>query len=254
MSMRFGVADATHSHQDARLADPVRRSARGCSSTRACGGYEPGDPERAWTQVARGPQRGDRRRAACQPDRHGRAWSGRAWVAGSTEAVVSLPLYRNVSMRRRVLFSTREGYMVVEDVVRSSTPVTVRQLWHLLPGSRPTTSRSAHLDPRSTRQPAHRTASWPGHERAGHGVPGALPGVARRSATGDSFRRPCSAVRPEARSVRFITLIAPFRSGAPRVQVRRLRITENGFSMTIRVNGHTERIRATCLGCVHHRR
>ena len=61
--------------------------------------------------------------------------------------------------RRRVLFSRRLGYLVVEDRVSASTSRTFRQLWHLDSGTAPIVSGSDGQDDPRGRQCPHRPAS-----------------------------------------------------------------------------------------------
>ena len=60
-------------------------------------------------------------------------------TARSVELVVRVQAYPGASIRRRVIFSRRSGYLVVEDTIESSVARTWRQLWHLREGTRPVT-------------------------------------------------------------------------------------------------------------------
>ena len=73
---------------------------------------------------------------AAVPARGGRLVRGR--ISGrAVDLVVQVRSYPGVTLQRRVIFSRRMGYLIVEDRVVSSTARTSRQLWHLTEDARP---------------------------------------------------------------------------------------------------------------------
>ena len=137
-SLRFGPGLQHHGHDDggALTLYRTRRPAAGRPRLRR--------PEQlhlaSVLRVPRGARRGGRRRAPVRPqapepaptERHhgplgGPGGPGRGRIPG-------------VTMRRRVMFSRRLGYIVVEDTMRAATAHTYRQLWHLTEDARPFTS------------------------------------------------------------------------------------------------------------------
>jgi hypothetical protein len=164
----------------------------------------------------------------------------------SVELVVKVQAYPGAVMRRRVIFSRRSGYLVVEDTIQSSSTRTWRQLWHLREGSRPVTrgrrtwtrhgtadllieqlvDRGTTVLHRGERDPVHGWIS----RAYGHHAP--APVVER-------------VVR--GRSARYVTVLAPF-SGGVRPTVSDVRLTQGGFSFVIEADGRRERVRATASG------
>lgn len=245
MSLRFGPADATHAHADAGSLTLYSYGDRLLANP-GMWAHEPGDARRRWA-LSRAAHNvvivaGRRARPEVQP-RLVRARLGRR----VTDTTLDLPLVKGVSMRRRVLFSTREGYLVVEDTIRSRRPVTTRQLWHLLRGSAPRT-----VGPRTwTRGPGGNVLVWqlrsPGSSDLVTG-----PGSPIAGWLGDSYRTfvpaPVLQRRAHGRVIRYLTLVAPVRTDRPLVSVRGLRAGTHGFSMTIEIDGRQEHVRATAHG------
>ena len=62
-----------------------------------------------------------------------------------TDTTVTHSGYAGVTSQRRVLFSTRLGYLLVEDRLTSTSPQTFRQTWHLDAGSDPVVGTSGIL-------------------------------------------------------------------------------------------------------------
>jgi len=245
MSLRFGASGFSHAHDDAGSVTLFGYRSRLLVDA-GMWGYQPADPERRWavsraahnvvTIDGKTPRRGARPRLIrARLDRR------------LTEALVDLPIYAGVSLRRHVLFSTRLGYMVVEDVIRSSRPVTARQLWHLMPGSRPTT-RGRRTWTRGDRGDVLvLQLREQGTSRVVEGARSPMQGW-----LGDAYRvfepAPVLSQRARGTTIRFITLVVPFRSGRPPVSVRRLAIGAHGFSMMVRVGSHRELVRSSASG------
>ena len=249
LSLRFGTQGGGHGHQDGAsltlygfgsrlLVDPGMWA------------YQPHDPERAW--------------ATSRGAHDTLVVDGATPVTGSAGAVRLLrstigphvvaaelaePVYAGVEMRRRVLFSRAMGYAVVEDRAHRAgasgkrTAISVRQLWHLREGSRPTTDGARTW----TRRDRGNVLIWQltsgGPTRVVTGQHHPLQGW-----IGNDYRRfvPAPVVEQLAagRSVRLITLLVPFASGHPAVSVHHFVVTSDGFSMVVTVDGRRERVSA----------
>jgi hypothetical protein len=146
----------------------------------------------------------------------------------------------DVDVRRRVVISRRLGFAIVEDRLRSSSRRTYHQLWHLAPGSAPTATVSrvrTHLD------------------RGNVLIRQLIPNGSVTVTTGArvpiqgwvSFRynqkqpAPVASFVRTGRAVRYLTLLVP---GAETVTaaVDDLHLFRDGYAVTIRVRGHTERV------------
>jgi hypothetical protein len=161
-------------------------------------------------------------------------------------AVRSQP-YVGVTARRTVALSRSLGYVVVDDRLVSSKRRTYRQLWHLLDGSRPTTSGDR---------------TWTRRDRGnvlivqlGRPAPTRLVTGSTRPIQGWLSPRyrslvpaPVVEIRRSASVGRFLTLLVPYATTRPEVIVTGLRMTKTGFSMTITVDGRRERVVMSATG------
>jgi hypothetical protein len=164
----------------------------------------------------------------------------------SAEFVVRVHAYPGADLRRRVIFSRRSGYLVVEDTIRSSVVRTWRQLWHLRERTRPMTrgrrtwTRSGSSD--LLIQQLVRT----GTTRLEVGERDPIHGWISR-AYGHHTPAPVVERVVHGRSVRYITVLAPF-TGGDVPKVSDVRLTPRGFSFVIEADGRRERVRATSSG------
>jgi len=165
---------------------------------------------------------------------------------GSVELVVRVGTYDGARVRRRVIFSRRSGYLVVEDTIESRVARTWRQLWHLPERSRPVTRGNRTW-----------TREGPGHllieqlvprgtTRQRHGERSPLQGWISR-AYGHHTPAPVIERSDRGRSVRFVTVLVPFR-GATVPVVSDVQLTRGGFSFVVAIDGRRERVRATSRG------
>jgi len=152
--------------------------------------------------------------------------------------------YAGVDDRRRLLFSTRLGYLVIDDRLTSSTIHTYRQLWHLEADANPAVSGSQvrtriasggnlqilQLSGRPTIRLVKGQVSpiqgWLSY-RLGHRVAAPVVEAVKRSS-----------------SVRYLTVLVPTAGPGSTVRVSGLRLTASGFSFTIEVDGRIERVAA----------
>jgi hypothetical protein len=150
--------------------------------------------------------------------------------------------YAGVSLRRRVTYSRRLDWIVVEDRITSTTTRTFRQLWHLAPGSAPTVSGSSVRTHRARGNLLIRQLSGSSTVRVLSGRTSPIQGW-----QSDTYLHKTPAPTVEfarrGRSIRYLTLIVPG-AASPRVSVSGLVSLSGGYQMTITVNGHSERVRA----------
>lgn len=164
-------------------------------------------------------------------------------TARSAELVVRVRAYDGAVVRRRVVFSRRSGYLIVEDTIESRVTRTWRQLWHLREGSRPVTSGRRTWTRHGSgdlliQQLVDRGATV---HRQGERDP--LQGWISR-AYGHHAPAPVVDHAIRGRSVRFVTVLIPF-SGCTVPGISDVRLTRRGFSFVVHADGRRERVRAT---------
>jgi hypothetical protein len=165
----------------------------------------------------------------------------------SFEAVVRSNLYQGVRSTRRLVFSRRGGYLLIEDSVSSARSRRWKQLWHLRDGSRPRVSGDVTWTRRSRGNVLIQQLAPGGQTRIVKGSTRPRQGwVSYRYATVKAA--PVVEHRMTGDSARFVTLIVPFAQGEPPVDVRNVVITAEGFRAKITVDGVTERVVATADG------
>jgi hypothetical protein len=148
--------------------------------------------------------------------------------------------YTGVSQQRRVTFSRRLGYVVVEDRAWSSVPRTFRQLWHLPEASNPVLGTGRF-----------RTLRTRGNVEVRQLLGGTTARVVQAQVSPVqgwiSYRHrekvgaPVVEVVKSGTSVRYLTLIVPA-AGRPAATVTSLRITATGYSMVVTIGGKSERV------------
>jgi hypothetical protein len=151
--------------------------------------------------------------------------------------------------RRRVLFSRRLGYLVVEDRVSASTSRTFRQLWHLDAGTAPIVSARTVRTTRAAGNVRIIQLAVDAKQRIVEGRSAPVQGWISDNL---SRRRPAPVVEAVARgrSVRYLTLVVPTRRPNDRVFVSNVRLTPGGWSFDIDVAGVREHIQATSWNSV----
>jgi len=165
---------------------------------------------------------------------------------GSAELVVRVQAYSGALIRRRVIFSRRVGYLVVEDTIASSVARTWRQSWHLREGSRPLTRGRRTWTRAGTGRLLIEQLVGRGVTTHRQGQRDPLQGWISR-AYGHHTPAPVVERSVRGRSVRFITVLAPF-AGPTLPVISDVRLTGRGFSFEVEIDGQRERVRATSRG------
>ena len=157
-------------------------------------------------------------------------------------AVKSRP-YAGVTAERRVTFSRRMGYALVDDRMAASGPRTFRQLWHLRDASAPVRSG---------------TRTWTRADRGNVLVVQVIAPSAARIVTGStspiqgwvSYGRDQKAKAPVLESrragtkARFLTLLVPYGTTRPNVTVSNVQLHGGAYALTVTINGRSERVQA----------
>jgi Heparinase II/III-like protein/Heparinase II/III N-terminus len=167
-------------------------------------------------------------------------------LAHSTSATIDHLVLRNrgvagVDHIRRIVFSPRLGYMLVEDRLTADVPRTFRQLWHLVADGDPVIEDGVV-----------RTRRDHGNVAIVQLLPTSTPRivVGRTDPVQGWFSRrledrtpaPVVEVPRRGRSVRYLTLLLPSAGQDAPYEVRDRVISPGGFSLTITFAGMTERV------------
>jgi hypothetical protein len=162
----------------------------------------------------------------------------------SIDVVVDVNAHQGIEHQRRVIFSRRLHYLVVEDRLSSQRSSVFKQLWHLREGADPTRTRGEVAT----------------HARLGNVlIRQLIGGGTTRFVTGSSdppqgwvsyryneiIPAPMVEVERTGRSARYLTLIVPSARPDPSVTVDVSSIRVAGFTLTIRTPRGAERLRAT---------
>lgn len=156
------------------------------------------------------------------------------------DATVSTAGYAGVTQRRHVTFSRNLNYVLVEDRATASTRRTFRQLWHLDEDAAPMVSADRFMTT---------------HTRGNVLVRQLIPGSSSRLVTGArapiqgwlsyiqgvKIAAPVVEVVKTGTSVRYLTLLVPA-ADSPVASVTGLRLTPTGYTVTIAIGGHAERV------------
>jgi hypothetical protein len=151
--------------------------------------------------------------------------------------------YAGVTADRRVTFSRRMGYVIVDDAMAASTTRTFRQLWHMRPGSAPIRSGKR---------------TWTRSARSNVLVVQVVAPSAARIVTGStspiqgwvSYTQDQKAKAPvlESRRIgtraRFLTLLVPYATTRPSVSVSNVKLSGGSYALTVTIDGRRERVRA----------
>ncbi len=166
----------------------------------------------------------------------------------SVDLSVAIRVYPGVTMHRRVVFSRRLGYLIVEDTVSSSVARTYAQLWHLVEDARPLTQGRRTWTRRAQGNLLIQQLLPTGTTRRHVGETSPIQGWISR-AYGQRAAAPVIAQVASGTRVRYLTLLAPFGAGtgstSPPVTVSGLDLTPRGFSVTIEIEGVRETVHAT---------
>jgi hypothetical protein len=169
----------------------------------------------------------------------------------SVDLVVAVRVYPGVTMHRRVIFSRRLGYLIVEDTLSSTVARSYSQLWHLTEDARPKTVGSRTWTRRPQGNLLIQQLITGGVTSRHVGETGPIQGWISRS-YGQRAAAPVIEQTKSGTQVRFLTLLASFGPGTgaqrPPVDVRGLVVTSGGFSLTVDIDGARELVRATANG------
>ena len=157
-------------------------------------------------------------------------------------AVKSKP-YAGVTAERRVTFSRRMGYVLVDDRMAASSTRTFRQLWHLRNGSSPTRSGAR---------------TWTRAARSNVLVVQVIVPSAARFITGatspiqgwvsygrdEKSKAPVLESRRAGTKARFLTLLVPYATTRPNVSVSNVKLSGGAYALTVTINGRRERVQA----------
>jgi hypothetical protein len=151
--------------------------------------------------------------------------------------------FAGVTQTRRVTWSRRLGYLLVEDRAISTTSHVYRQLWHLVDGSSPAVGVHSVWTRRARGNVLIRQLAGTPTLRLVTGATDPIQGWISYQ-YGQRVAAPVVQAIRTGTSVRYLTLIAPS-EGAPNAQVSSLRLTSGGYSVTITVGGRSERVIAS---------
>jgi hypothetical protein len=148
--------------------------------------------------------------------------------------------YSGVTHTRRVTYSRGLNYILVEDRLASSTPHTYRQLWHLVEDARPIMGVSSVWTRRSKGNVLLRQLAGAPTLRVVSGRASPIQGWISYE-----YNKKVAAAVEEAiqrgTNVRYLTLIVPSQ-GRPTAKVSQLRLTSTGYTVTVTIGAHAERV------------
>jgi hypothetical protein len=148
--------------------------------------------------------------------------------------------YRGVVDQRRITWSRGLDYVLVEDQLTSTSRHTYRQLWHLVDGSNPTVGTSSVRTRRHGANVLIRELVGSPKLRVRKGATKPIQGWISYQ-YGHKVAAPVVEAVKSGTKVRFLTLIVPAQ-GRPQATVSGLRLTRNGYSVTITIDGRSERV------------
>jgi hypothetical protein len=162
------------------------------------------------------------------------------------DAVTTTAGYTGVRQQRRVTFSRRLNYVLVEDRASSTVARRFRQLWHLSETSNPLVSTSSF-----------RTRNARGNMLVRQLIPVTSSGIVKGRTKpvqgwlfhthGSRTAAPVVEVVKTGTSVRYLTLIVPAARQAS-ATVSGLRTTATGYTVVVTVGGKSERVTVSATG------
>ena len=141
------------------------------------------------------------------------------------------------------MFSTRLGYLLVEDRLSSTSTRTFRQAWHLDAGTAPAIGTSGILTRRERGNVVIRQLIGAPVSRIVTGSTRPIQGWTS-SVYGTLVKAPVVEATLRGSTVRYLTLVVPG-AASPRVRISSLRVTATGYSLVVTVDGRTERVNVT---------
>lgn len=181
----------------------------------------------------------------------GRTWDksaptklvGRKTTSGFVDVRLSTQGYSGVTQRRRVTWSRELDYLIIEDRLTSSTRRTYRQLWHLVQGSNVAVGTTTVRTRRATGNVLIRQLVGSPTIRVVKGATNPVQGwISYRY--GRWTAAPVVQAIRAGTNVRYLTLIVPAQ-GRPRAQTSGLKLTPDGYRVTVTINGRSERVVAS---------
>jgi hypothetical protein len=148
--------------------------------------------------------------------------------------------YPGVNHTRRITYSRLLDYLLVEDRLDSSTVHTYRQLWHLAEDARPIVASTSVSTQRARGNVLIRQLAGAPTLRIVTGRTSPVQGWISY-AYGTKVAAPVEEAVQRGSHVRYLTLIVPA-AGRPGARVSRLSLTSTGYSVTIQIGGHAERV------------
>lgn len=164
----------------------------------------------------------------------------RTQTSGFVDVRLATDGYAGVHQVRRVTWSRRLDYLLVEDRSTSTTPRTFRQLWHLVERSAPTVARATVVTHRPRGNVLIRQLVGAPSLRLVTGRTDPIQGWISYHYATKVAAPVVEAVQRGSRAT-YLTLIVPAR-GAPAVRVSDLRSTSRGYAVTITIGGRSERV------------
>ena len=149
------------------------------------------------------------------------------------------PGYEGVDLKRRVVFSHGVGWLLIDDHATSEVTRTYRQLWHLLPGSKPKRIGSTVRTRQDGGNVAILQLRAPDRTRIVKGGRSPLQGWYSKTLNKWKRAPTIEAIRT-GRSVRYVTLLVPIRRADSVVRVTGLAIDGPRVQFQLNVDGRRE--------------
>lgn len=155
--------------------------------------------------------------------------------------VMRTDAWRGVDTTRRVLYSRRGGYLVVQDTLRSERNIDAQQLWHLAPDAAPALGEGTA---RTARARGNVTLRWLDGDPRLDTVKGQEdPIQGWVSYSYDEWEpRPVLRASDRGRTITYLTLIVPWAEREPDISARVIRATPDGFTLRVKVGSRFERV------------
>ena len=149
------------------------------------------------------------------------------------------PGYEGVGLRRRIVFSRGLGWLLIDDHATSEVTRTYRQLWHLLPGSKPQRRGSTIRTRQDGGNLAILQLRTPDRTRIVKGGRSPLQGWYSKTLNKWKRAPTIEAIRT-GRSVRYVTLLVPISRADSVVRVTGLTIDGPRVQFQVSVDGRRE--------------
>jgi hypothetical protein len=168
---------------------------------------------------------------------------GRATTSALVDVRLRTSGYAGVTHNRRITWSRGLDYLIVEDRLSSTTRRTYRQLWHLVEDANPTVGTNFVRTRRTRGNVMIRQLVGSPTIRVVTGARNPIQGWISYS-YGHKVAAPVVQAIRQGTNVRYLTLIVPAQ-GRPSAAVSGLRLTSDGYRVTVTINGRSERVVAS---------